>query len=152
MVKNNKSIKKLKAELKALEAREALLKHNKAMKEVALRFRKDLIKNKTKAESIFNKAILGSIYSVDFEFQSIVYITRKKRIEKFYIADFLIPSIKTIIEIDGEYHFTEEQKQKDIQRTKDLKQKGYKVIRINNNTILSTKDIKHITKYINTLS
>lgn len=151
MAKNNKSIKKLKAELKALEAKEALLKHNKAMKEIALRFRKDLIKNKTKAESIFNKAILDSIYSVDFEFQSIVYITRKKRIEKFYIADFLIPSIKTIIEIDGEYHFTEEQKQKDIQRTKDLKQKGYKVIRINNNIILSTKDIKHITKYINTL-
>lgn len=50
---------------------------------------------------------------------------------KGYIVDFLLFN-NVVLEVDGSVHFTEEAKESDKQRTKDLESKGYKVIRMNN--------------------
>lgn len=51
---------------------------------------------------------------------------------KFYFADMSIKSKKLIIEVDGGYHNTEEQKAKDQQRDKAFESIGYTTIRITN--------------------
>ena len=68
---------------------------------------------------------------IQYEFQKIFYIAGKnKYIEQYYIADFYIPSRRTIIEVDGKFH--EQQKKYDSKRTELIKQyhKKVKVIRI----------------------
>lgn len=52
-----------------------------------------------------------------------------------YIIDFYVPSQKLIIEIDGGYHYTEEQSAKDTQRDEACSKEGYKVLRIDNEEI-----------------
>ena len=69
-------------------------------------------------------------HRVNFEFQKILYCT------KSYIVDFFLIDYKVVVEIDGEYHFTEDQKEKDWQRSLDIyKTYGYKVLRISNKQI-----------------
>ena len=60
-----------------------------------------------------------------------------KKIKKGYIVDFFLPTIKTVFEIDGEYHNLETQKRSD--RTKDeyLQSIGITVIRITNNQAIN---------------
>lgn len=53
-----------------------------------------------------------------------------------YFADFYIPEKRIIIEIDGGYHDSKCQKEKDRKRTKDLKFAGTKVVRIKNATTM----------------
>ena len=62
--------------------------------------------NATYAERLLKTFLTGKI---DFEFQKIIYTDNKH----FFIADFYIPSKNLIIELDGGYHETSEQKQKD---------------------------------------
>lgn len=71
---------------------------------------------------------------VKFEFQKII-----KCGDKYYIADFYFPKLKTILEIDGGYHNNDEQKQKDEIRTKDLENIGYKVVRMTNSDVRKKK-------------
>ncbi|MEL7230019.1 MAG: DUF559 domain-containing protein, partial [Pseudomonadota bacterium] len=47
-----------------------------------------------------------------------------------YIADFAIQSHKTIIEVDGEHHFTPEGLHRDAKRDAWFAQAGYRVIHI----------------------
>lgn len=54
--------------------------------------------------------------------------------DKYFIADFLLGN-KLILEVDGKYHNTEEQKQKDERRTQILNKAGYDVLRITNEQI-----------------
>lgn len=53
-----------------------------------------------------------------------------------YIVDFLFRKSKVVVEIDGEYHFTEEQQREDSIRTTYLEQVGYRVIRFTNKEVL----------------
>lgn len=46
-------------------------------------------------------------HRVNFEFQKILYCT------KSYIVDFFLIDYKVVVEIDGEYHYNEDQKEKD---------------------------------------
>ena len=62
--------------------------------------------NATYAERLLKTFLAGKI---NFEFQKIIYTDNKH----FFIADFYIPSKNLIIELDGGYHETLEQKQKD---------------------------------------
>jgi very-short-patch-repair endonuclease len=57
-----------------------------------------------------------------------------------YIADFISYENNLIIEIDGGQHNDDSQKQRDIERSKWLKMKGYKVLRFWNNDILNNLD------------
>lgn len=90
-------------------------------------FREDLIKKQTKAEVIF-KAKLKSL-NIGYEFQKIVYTDKT-----FYILDFYIPSLNLVIELDGKYHDTKEQKIKDSKRTLELKKLGFTNIKRYSNT------------------
>lgn len=98
--------------------------------------------NATYAERLLKTFLAGKI---DFEFQKIIYTDNKH----FFIADFYIPSKNLIIELDGGYHETSEQKQKDAWRTGVLNSIGYKVIRFTNSQILSSYDLDWILKIIN---
>ena len=53
-----------------------------------------------------------------------------------YIADFVCLEKKIIIEIDGGYHFTDNQIVKDEDRTDILESFGFKVIRFTNEEVL----------------
>ena len=98
--------------------------------------------NATYAERLLKTFLAGKI---DFEFQKIIYTDNKH----FFIADFYIPSKNLIIELDGGYHETSEQKQKDAWRTGVLNSMGYKVIRFTNSQILSSYDLDWVLKIIN---
>ena len=54
---------------------------------------------------------------------------------KFYIADFLDVDNKIDIEVDGEYHTTEEQQMKDKEREEDFKKMGYSTWRFTNEEV-----------------
>lgn len=64
---------------------------------------------------------------------------------KVYFADICIKSKKLIIEVDGGYHNTEEQKQKDAIRDAAFKSIGYTTIRINNE---QAKDKSFMSEFI----
>ncbi len=61
-----------------------------------------------------------------------------------YIPDFCSPKEKLIIELDGSQHI--EQEEYDIERTKDLESKGYKVVRFWNNQVMN--DIEGVIRAI----
>ena len=63
-----------------------------------------------------------------------------------HIVDFCCEKAQLIIEIDGSQHYTPEEKEKDRKRTNDLKDLGYKVIRISNRDVMTNFD--GITQYI----
>ena len=52
-----------------------------------------------------------------------------------YIADFICLSEKLVVEVDGEYHNTEEQRIDDKVRTHSLRQMGFRVIRFSNQEV-----------------
>lgn len=62
---------------------------------------------------------------------------------KIYFADLYIPTIKTIIEIDGGYHNTEKQRRCDRNRSNGLWRLGFHVLR------LSNKDAQNVSKLKN---
>lgn len=69
---------------------------------------------------------------------------RRQHIIGNYIPDFVALSCKLVIEVDGEIH--KYQKEADEQRTFELNQKGYKVIRFTNEEVM--QDIKHVLEKI----
>ena len=95
----------------------------------------------TEAESIMWKILRGRFCGVRF---------RRQHVIAGFIADFACVSKKLIIEIDGGYHFTEEQIENDAQRTKKLNDYGYTVMRFKNEEVLANTDlvIERIKKYI----
>lgn len=62
--------------------------------------------------------------------------------KKLYFADIYIPSIKTIIELDGGYHYTKGQKRKDGNRSSGIWRMGYHVVRLSNHDARNIKKIK----------
>ena len=96
-------------------------------------------KNMTEAESVFWSLVKGSALGQRCLRQHII---------GDYIVDFLFRKSKIIVEIDGGYHFTEEQQKEDALRTDWLESKGYKVIRFTNERVLCDTDnvIKEVKK------
>lgn len=52
-----------------------------------------------------------------------------------HIVDFCCEKAKLIIEIDGSQHYEPEEKKKDLERSKELQNLGYYVLRISNREI-----------------
>lgn len=72
------------------------------------------------------------------DYQVPIYLTDSSgKIERFYIVDFLDELNNIIIEIDGSFHDTPNQKKLDEMRQKDLCSLGYDVYRITNKDISS---------------
>jgi|SRR5690606_28527118 len=71
----------------------------------------------------------------------------------FYIADFYCHALHLVIEIDGGYHETAEQKEKDKERTALLMSNKITVIRFTNEAVLNNIDevIKEIVVTIQNL-
>ena len=65
---------------------------------------------------------------------------RRQYVISDYIVDFFFRSSMLIIEIDGEYHFTEEQHKEDVARQSWLEHMGYTVLRFTNEQILCDID------------
>ena len=57
-----------------------------------------------------------------------------------FIVDFVCLEKKLVIEVDGEYHLTEEQKKEDEMRSQRLKGMGYHVLRFKNEDVLYETD------------
>ncbi|WP_255580261.1 endonuclease domain-containing protein [Flavobacterium sp. UMI-01] len=64
------------------------------------------------------------------------YKFRRQHPLSVYIVDFYCHALKLVIEIDGEYHFEEEQQLLDEKRTSDIEFQGLKVIRFTNDEIM----------------
>jgi very-short-patch-repair endonuclease len=88
---------------------------------------KELRKNMTPAERKFWHKYLRT-------FQFKVY--RQRPID-YFIVDFYCPSLKLVIEVDGESHYTDEGKDYDRERTQRLEGYGIKVIRFSNQEVLN---------------
>lgn len=68
------------------------------------------------------------------------YKFRRQHIINQYIVDFVCLREKLVIELDGQYHFEEEQIEKDKIRTEFLESEGYKVIRFENKEVIKEID------------
>ena len=89
---------------------------------------KELRKNMTPAEKK-----LWYQYLKTFEFR----VLRQRPIDHF-IVDFYCPTLKLVIEIDGESHFTDEGQDYDRERTQRLEGHGLQVLRFTNQQILKS--------------
>lgn len=87
---------------------------------------KELRQNMTPAERK-----LWHRYLKNFRFR----VLRQRPIDHF-IVDFYCPSLKLVIEVDGESHYSDEGKAYDQERTQLLEGYGIKVIRFTNRQIL----------------
>ena len=66
-----------------------------------------------------------------------------------FIADFYCHQKKLIIELDGEVHDNPEQTEHDINRTADLEEKGFSILRFRNEEVISDleKVLERIIKH-----
>ena len=97
-----------------------------------------LRRNETKAEKLlWEKLRNNQLEGLKFRRQHPVNI---------YIADFYCHKFKLIIELDGDYHNQEEQKQKDEVRTEVLRLNDLKIIRFKNEEV--EQDINQVLTMI----
>ncbi len=87
---------------------------------------KELRQNMTSAEK---KLWYGYLKTFDFK------VLPQRPID-YFIVDFYCPSLKLVIEVDGESHYTKEGQDYDEERTQRLENYGLKVIRYTNQQIL----------------
>jgi very-short-patch-repair endonuclease len=114
------------------------LPYNKNLKE----FSRKLRNNSTLGEILlWQKLRAGSIMNYTFN--------RQKPLNR-YIVDFYCKPLKLVIEIDGAYHFEEEQKVKDNERQKLLQDMGLYFLRFSEQQVRKDMDIvlKEIGNYI----
>jgi very-short-patch-repair endonuclease len=94
-------------------------------------FRQSLINAKTPAESRLLYILSKDDYLFDkFEFQKPI---------GHYFADFCFDFKKLVVELDGSSH--NGRKNKDRNRTKDIKELGYNVIRFSNDIVFKRPDV-----------
>lgn len=104
--------------------RELLRRNSEASKTKALNHFADKGRNNpTPSETALHVALSEVLprYGIEFRFQHVA---------GSYILDFAIPKKRVAIEVDGIYHFF--QGRKDGYRTKQLKKRGWRVLRFTN--------------------
>ncbi|GAA3593590.1 DUF559 domain-containing protein [Flavivirga amylovorans] len=90
-------------------------------------YRKALRKNSTSAEA----ALWTFLQKKKLEGRKF----RRQHSIKNYIVDFYCASEKLIIELDGAYHLDSAQQNYDCERTKDLNELGFEVLRFENKLV-----------------
>ena len=93
---------------------------------------RELRKNQTPAEEILWEMVR------DRRFLNLKF--RRQHQIGDYIADFYCHDLKLIIELDGSVHKLSDVEKKDIKRDKYLRSLGFKILRIQNQTILDNPD------------
>lgn len=112
---------------------------------IIMKNRTKLIKNMTESEKLFEQILKEN---------KIYYIKQKGFIAKGYscIVDFYLPKWKCCVEIDGGYHNTLEQKEKDKIRSKYLTDvRNLNVLRIKNQYV-SRENFPDVLIYLNKLT
>lgn len=129
-------IKSLEGKIRKLKKQKVKAKNEETIS-IARVYAKDLRSRATTAERKFLEVAKAKGLSLKFQYP--IFISTATEIEKFYIADFCDTKNKIVFEIDGEYHYSEEQSNLDATRTKALNKKGYRVYRITNNDVFAGK-------------
>lgn len=80
----------------------------------------------TRAERELWKYLRGNRYKIKF---------RRQHIIGSFIADFVCLQAKLIIEVDGAYHAELQQQLEDFNRTRDLNNFGYTIVRFTNEQV-----------------
>jgi very-short-patch-repair endonuclease len=86
-----------------------------------LGFARAMRKEPTASESALWAELSGSKLGVGFRRQAVV---------AGCIVDFLAPSRKLVVEVDGGYHRTAAQRRADARRDRRLERKGFRVLRL----------------------
>ena len=108
--------------------------------------RRSLRRNETKAEEFFWRYVRNrKLNGIKFQRQFSFVFNVSGQI-KYFIADFYCHEFKLIVEIDGDVHLSNEQKEKDKFRTDRLNELNVKVIRFTNDEIMNDID-----KVLNTI-
>lgn len=97
--------------------------------------RADLIAKSPEAERITFWTINALGYKVIRQYP----INTGRRI---YFADLYLPELKTIVELDGAYHFTTKQRRLDTNRSSGIWRLGYHVVRLSNRDARNPEKIK----------
>ena len=74
---------------------------------------------------------------------------RRQHIIGDYIADFVCLNKQLVVEVDGEYHNTVEQKMSDDYRTEFLNRQGFNVMRFTNEQVFN--EMQHAIRQIKEL-
>jgi very-short-patch-repair endonuclease len=90
--------------------------------------RKELRNNPTQAEAFLWGYLKGS----QLEGRKF----RRQPSIKSFIVDFYCPEEKLVVELDGDFHFDDEIKRYDEERTKEIEKEGIRVIRFENQDVL----------------
>lgn len=88
-------------------------------------------KEPTEAESFFWSLVRGNQMGCKF---------RRQHAIGEYIVDFISLQKNLIVELDGGYHFTEEQQIEDAKRTRILNEYGYTVLRLRNEEVIGNPE------------
>ncbi len=120
--------------------------HNNGMKGAAKPIQEKLIENMTSAELKFQHIAILKGLKLKPQYKINIFNKSKSRIEKFYFADFCDIKNKLVFEIDGDYHFTDEQQKKDLKRTKDITKAGFKVFRLTNEDVFNGRTTEFLHK------
>jgi very-short-patch-repair endonuclease len=105
------------------------LEYNKALKP----FARALRSNMTKAEACLWKYALRGKQIDGYGF-------RRQRPVLNYIADFMCPKLKLIIEVDGITHHDEQVQRNDLLRQRNLEAAGFTVIRFDDDEVLTNME------------
>lgn len=97
--------------------------------------RADLMTKASEAERVTFRTINALGYKVIRQYP----INTGRRI---YFADLYLPEIKTIVELDGAYHFTTKQRRLDSNRSHGIWRKGYHIVRLSNHDARNPEKIK----------
>jgi very-short-patch-repair endonuclease len=106
---------------------------------------RELRKSSTEAEAVLWNHLRNRNF-LDLKF-------RRQHPLKSYIADFYCHELLLVIEIDGAYHNTDQQKDLDEERTKDLNTESITIYRITNEDVLYKIDqtLDGLKTFINSL-
>lgn len=118
-----------------MEVKKKRSKRQKGQTKWAEYRRKDLFSLRSTAEKAANNIITRLGYKTVLQRS---FFTGRKT----YFADIYIPSLNTVVEIDGGYHMTSEQRRLDKNRTASLRRLGVKhILRLTNR---EAKDVNRI--------
>ena len=93
---------------------------------------RDLRKNQTAAEDrVWNLLRARRLAGLKF---------RRQHVLGRYVADFVCIPARLVIEIDGDTHSTDEELAGDAKRTEEIEQAGFRVIRFENDYVLSDSE------------
>lgn len=87
----------------------------------------NLRQNKNDGERMMAKILHYLKHEFVYQAPFVFHAENKHRV---YFADFYLPKLKTVIEIDGPGHITKDGKEKDIQRDQDFLSIGISTVRV----------------------